>query len=214
MYQNQYYFPPPWFFAPPPPVYSVPNQVITQDDRDVVINNGSAGPPGPPGPIGPQGPQGVAGLQGPQGPQGEPGIPGPIGTQGVPGPQGEQGIAGPQGEQGVAGPPGPPGPTETCINCSDYILVTKDYSVKDTDYYIGVQCTKPTNIILPSTPIEGKIYVIKLEMPPPIGNRKVTLKGNGKTIDNQTQVILENAWECIQVVYRGTGWWVISWLNN
>lgn len=169
-----------------PPIAFVPNATIDLSDP-VYINYDPPSPPGPPGP------------------------PGPVGPQGEQGPQGE---LGPQGEQGEPGPPGPPGPTESCINCSDYILVTKDYSIKDTDYYIGVQATKPTNIILPSTPIEGKIYVIKLEMSPPVGNRKITVKGNGNLIDNQSQVVLENAWECIQVLYRGTGWWVISWFNN
>jgi len=139
---------------------------------------------------------------------------GVAGPPGPPGPPGEAGATGPQGETGPPGPPGPSGPTTECINCSDYILVTKDYSVKGTDYYIGVQATKPTNIILPGTPQEGKIYVIKLEMSPPVGNRKVTLKGNGNLIDDQTQIVLENAWECIQVVYRGTGWWIIGWLND
>lgn len=188
----------PWTW---PPIAFVPNAAIDLSDP-VYINYD---PPSPPGPVGPPGPPGPQGEPGPRGEEGEPGPPGP---------QGEQGVQGLQGEPGVQGPPGPPGPSETCINCSDYILVTKDYSVKDTDYYIGVQATKPTNIILPSTPIEGKIYVIKLEMAPPVGNRKITVKGNGKLIDNQSQVVLENAWECLQVVYRGTSWWVISWFNN
>lgn len=188
----------PWTW---PPIAFVPSGNIDLSDP-VYINYDPPSPPGPPGP---------------PGPQGEEGLPGPQGEQGVPGPQGEQGeqgVPGPQGEQGPPGPPGPSSPTKECINCSDYILTTKDYSVKIDDYYIGVNVTKPTNIILPTAAPEGKIYVIKLEMAPPVGNRKVTVKGNGYTIDGAAQIVLENAWECVQVLFRGNLWHVTSWYNN
>lgn len=168
-----------------PPIAFVPNAAIDLSDP-VYINYD---PPSPPGPAGPPGP---------------------------PGPPGESGAAGPQGEPGPAGPPGPPGPPspgEECINCSNYIITTKDYSVKSDDYYIGVNSTKPTNIILPSVPLEGKIYIVKLEMQSPVGNRKVTLKGNGKSVDGQSSVVLENAYESITIIFRGDGWHIISQYN-
>lgn len=115
---------------------------------------------------------------------------------------------GPPGPQGPAGPPGPPGPENSCK--LETILVTKDYSVLEDDCYIGVKVTKATNIILPSTPVEGKLYIIKLEMSPPVGNRKVTLKGNGSQIDGKSSIILENAHECITIIYRGDSWHIIS----
>ncbi len=183
-----------------PPVPFVPVGMPNFSDP-VVINYD---PPSPPGPPGPQGPQGEAG---PQGPQGEPGPTGPQGEAGPTGPQGPQGEAGPTGPQG---PPGPSSPSESCINCSDNILIEKDYSVTDTDYYIGVKATKPLNVFLPLVPIEGKIYVIKLEMEPPVGNRKVTLKGNGKLIDGKSSVVLENAYESITVLFRTDGWNIIA----
>jgi len=185
----------PWTW---PPIAFVPNGTIDLSEP-VIINYDPPSPPGPQGPPGPVGPTGPAGEAGPKG------------EQGIPGPQGEQGIPGLQGEPGVQGPPGPPGPSSECINCSDYILTEKDYSVKSTDYYIGVKSTKPTNIILPSVPIEGKIYIIKLEMQPPVGNKKVTVKGNGKLVDGQTSVVLENAYESITIIFRGDGWHIISW---
>ncbi len=183
-----------------PPVPFVPVGMPNFSDP-VVINYD---PPSPPGPPGPQGPQGEAG---PQGPQGEPGPTGPQGEAGPTGPQGPQGEAGPTGPQG---PPGPSSPSESCINCSDNILIEKDYSVTDTDYYIGVKATKPLNVFLPLVPIEGKIYVIKLEMEPPVGNRKVTLKGNGKLIDGKSSVVLENAYESITVLFRTDGWNIVA----
>ncbi len=189
-----------------PPVPFVPVGMPNFSDP-VVINYD---PPSPPGPPGPQGPQGEAGPTGPQGPQGEGG---PTGPQGEAGPTGPQGDPGPQGEPGPTGPQGPPGPSspsESCINCSDNILIEKDYSVTDTDYYIGVKATKPLNVFLPLVPIEGKIYVIKLEMEPPVGNRKITLKGNGKLIDGKSSVVLENAYESITVLFRTDGWNIVA----
>lgn len=173
------------YYFPPPWFFTAPPTVfVPQEDNDVVINTTNNNcEPGP---------------QGEQGPAGPPGPPGP---------QGEQGPAGPQGEQG------PPGPGTECINCSDYILTTKDYSVKDSDYYIGVDVTKATNIILPSLPLEGKIYIVKLEMKPPVGNRKVTIKGNGKLIDGQSSVVLENPYESITIIFRGDDWHIISQYN-
>lgn len=155
------------------------------DDRDLFINAniGGAGPPGPPGPPGEQGTEGEQGPKGDTGPQGDP------------------------------GPPGPPGPRGESINCDNIALTNKDYSVKPDDYYIGVNSTKPVSVILPTSPQEGKIYIIKLEMQPPVGNRKVTLKGNGKLIDGQSSVILENAYESITIIFRGDGWYIISQYN-
>jgi hypothetical protein len=182
----------------------------------VVINYDPPSPPGPPGPQGPQGeagPPGPQGEPGPTGPQGESGPIGPQGESGPIGPQGEPGPTGPQGESGPTGPQGPPGPSspsESCINCSDNILIEKDYSVTDTDYYIGVKATKPLSVFLPLAPLEGKIYVIKLEMEQPLGNRKVMLKGNGKLIDGKSSVVLENAYESITVLFRTDGWNIVA----
>lgn len=126
------------------------------------------------------------------------------GEAGPPGPQGPEGPPGPPGPQGEQGPPG------ICDCTCNTVLVDKDYTAKSTDYYIGVSSQKPVNIILPSKPENCKTYIIKAEMPPPLGNRKITVKGNGNTIDGQTSYIMENAWECITILFRGTSWNIIT----
>lgn len=223
----------PWTW---PPVPYIPLGNVDLSDP-VVINYDPPSPPGPPGPPGPAGPAGDQGPTGPTGPAGEQGPIGPTGPSGSPGeqgPQGEQGVSvvdaqvspnpgnlvitlsdGTQIDAGtVVGPPGPtgdqgpPGPSGSC-DC-ETVVTDKDYTVKSSDCYIGVNSTKPVNIILPSSPQQGKSYTIKLEMTPPIGNRKVTLKGNGKLIDGQASVVLENAYESITVLFRTTGWNIIS----
>jgi hypothetical protein len=171
-------------------MFWIPPLGPVNDDRDIFIGNFSGG--------GSAGPQGPAGPAGPAGPQGEPGPTGPAGT------------AGPQGDLGPEGPPGPSSPTKECINCSSNIVIEKDYTVKEDDYYIGCKNNKAISVIMPSVPLEGKIYIIKLEIEPPVGNRKVTVKGNGKQIDGNSSVVLENAYECLQVLFRSNSWNIIA----
>ena len=180
--------------------------------------------PGTPGPPGPQGPQGEPGPEGPQGPQGETGAPGetgPQGPQGEPGVAGAQGPAGPEGPQGpsgVAGPPGPTGPQgpvgpQGPEGGSPYqtILINRDYTVVEYDEYVGVQATGPVKVTLLDDVPEGTHITVKLEMGPPIGNRKVTIKTQGSSlIDNSTSVVLQEPYEYITVLYRGGNWWIIG----
>lgn len=190
----------PWTW---PPVPYIPMGNVDLSDP-VVINYDPPSPPGPPGPPGPTGDQG---------PQGEQGV-SIVDAQVSPNP-GNLIITLSDGTEidagavvGPTGPPGPPGPAGSC-DC-ETVVTDKDYTVKSSDCYIGVNSTKPVNIILPSSPQQGKSYTIKLEMTPPIGNRKVTLKGNGKLVDGQSSVVLENAYESITVLFRTTGWNIIS----
>lgn len=131
------------------------------------------------------------------------GPPGPPGPEGPPGPTGPTGPEGPCGQPGIAG-------ICECNNPCNVVLVTKDYALNPTDYYIGVDSEKPTIITLPGSPKDCKQYIIKLEMEPPVGNRKVTVKGNGKLIDGQSTFIMENAYECLHILFRGDGWHIIS----
>ena len=151
-------------------------------------NNGCECPPGPPGP------------------QGEPG---PTGPEGPPGPAGEQG---PRGKPGPAGPPGPPG------NCScqcSTTLVSEDYTATLDDYYIGVNSSGPVTITLPADCIDCHELIIKAEMGPPLGNRKITVTAfdegmtEGNTIDGQDEVVLEEPYASIRVICRGGNWWVV-----
>lgn len=165
------------------------------DDRDLLINSIISGSavPGPQGPQGPAGPQGEPGLTGPPGPQGDPGATGPAGPTGLQGPPGPQGPAGPEGS----------------VNPLATTLATRNYTALDSDDYIGVVCEEPITITLPLNPAAGNLLIIKLEMSAPIGNRKVTVAGNGSLIDGVTQRTLQQPYECIRLLFRGNEWHVI-----
>jgi len=134
---------------------------------------------------------------------------GPPGPQGPPGPAGEQGPPGPVGETGPAGPPGPPGQEGDPIY--NTLLISTDYTITQNDAYIGVNSTSPVSILLPDDLVEGSVFVIKLEMGPPIGNRKVTVKPENSTsrIDGDSSVVLKRPYESITVIYRGGNWFLI-----
>ncbi len=151
----------------------------------VDIDNAQVGPPGPPGPPGPQGPVGPMGL---------PGLP---------------------GEQGPPGPPGPPGPqpnahTQNCCT-APAILVTTDYEATEEDYYIGVNSTNLVVITLPL--VKDKIcrqIVVKAEMGPPLGNRKVVINPQGTaTIDGQSNYILQQPYESVYLEFHNGNWYTI-----
>ena len=143
---------------------------------------------------------------GPPGPQGEPGPPGP------PGPAGEAGGIGPPGPPGSEGPPGPPG------NCScqcSATLVSQDYTATVDDYYIGVNSLGPVTITLPADCRDCHEIIVKAEMGPPLGNRKITITAfdqgmtEGNTIDGKDEYIIEVPYQSVNLICRGGNWWII-----
>lgn len=153
-----------------------------------IINVGSVIP----GPPGPQGEKGEQGEQGPPGPAGPPGPPGKRGPQGPPGTQ---------------GPPGPPG--ECSCECKT-LLVSEDYTVSNTDYYIGVNSDGPVTITLPSNCTDCHEVIIKAEMGPPLGNRKVTVVvSNNGTIDGKLSYVMTVPYESVRLICRGNEWHII-----
>ena len=132
-----------------------------------------------------------------------PGPPGPPGPMGPPGPQGEQGVPGPQGEQGPQGEPG------TC-ECNS-VVVSKDYTATGKDSYIGVNSSKPVTITLPEECEDCHTVIVKAEMGPPIGNRKVTITTSDQSlIDGDPEYIIEVPYGSVTMVCRGGDWWIVA----
>lgn len=145
------------------------------------------------------------GPPGSQGPQGEPGPPGP------PGPAGEAGEPGPPGPPGPEGPPGPPG---DCSCQCQRILVTEDYTAQVDDYYIGVNSLGPVTITLPADCGDSCEIIVKAEMGPPLGNRKITIvpPDDGSSIvliDGKLSYVIEVPYQSVNLICRGDNWWII-----
>lgn len=128
----------------------------------------------------------------------------------IPGPQGPPGEQGPTGEQGPHGETGPQGPPGSSSGDPIYntILIDDDYIPCQEDAYIGVKSNKPIEILLPTDLAQGTLFVIKLEMGAPIGNRKVKIVAD-TFIDGTDSVTLQNPYESISILYRGNGWYIV-----
>lgn len=134
-------------------------------------------------------------------PPGPPGPPGPSGQDGSPG------EPGPQGEPGPVGPPGPPG--ECTCECTS-ILVSQDYTATLDDYYIGVNSTGPVTITLPADCADCHEIIVKAEMGPPLGNRKITITtSDGSTIDGDDKYVIEVPYQSVNILCRGGNWWIV-----
>ena len=136
--------------------------------------------------------------------------PGPPGPQGEQGEQGPEGPPGPQGEQGEPGPPGPQGEPGVCTCKCKSILVTDNYTATCDDYYVGVNSDKPVTITLPENCIDCCEIIVKAEMGPPLGNRKVTVTTvDGSYIDGADKYIMEVPYQSVNLFCRGGDWHII-----
>jgi hypothetical protein len=185
----------------------VPNDALLQQARQV-LSGGAYMPPIDTGPgndtvIINQGDSNDCNkcVPGPQGPPGEDGATGPIG------PPGQTGEPGPPGPPGATGPAGPPG--ECSYKCTS-ILVSQDYTAQMDDYYIGVNSSGPVTITLPSDCTDCHQIIVKAEMGPPLGNRKVTIvAGNSSTIDESADYVMEVPYESVTLLCRDSNWNIV-----
>lgn len=149
-------------------------------------------------------------------------VPGP---QGEPGPQGDPGVGIADAEVtqnpgdlilllsngstinagNVIGPPGPSGSTTM-----QTVTIVQDYTVTETDCYIGCDLLDATTVTLPATSIPGKTYTIKLEFGAPVGTRKLTLRPAAPALVNGvTAVTLTTPYESVSVIYNNQNYWTI-----
>lgn len=90
------------------------------------------------------------------------------------------------------------------------ILVGEDYECESDDCYIGVNSAGPVTVSLPVDISDGHQIVVKAEMGPPIGNRKVTITTlDGSLIDDSTSFVLSVPYESVHLIRRGFAWHII-----
>ena len=90
------------------------------------------------------------------------------------------------------------------------ILVRTDYESTSDDCYIGVNSSGPVTITLPVVVSDGHQIVVKAEMGPPLGNRKVTINtSDGALIDGSATCVLSVPYESVHLIFRGFEWHII-----
>lgn len=192
--------------------------VINNDNEDCKCITGATGATGSDGLsiTGPTGENGLKGSTGEVGPTGSPGldgigVTGPTGADGEVGPtgftgsQGLQGNTGPKGATGVTGPKG-----AGCCCGESTVVIDSDYQVLPSDYYIGVNSEGPVTITLPEEIDTCVTFIIKSEMGPPVGNRKITITtSDGSLIDGDSNLILQQPYESVTLIYR-EDWFTVA----
>ena len=164
---------------------------------------GSSGSVGATGETGSTGIQGSTGVTGQTGSSGSTGIQGATGITGVTGQTGSSGSTGIQGATGITGATGPG------FECATK-TVSDDYTIVVTDYYIGVDADEAVTIKLPKKPEDCLEYIIKAQMGPPLGNRKVTIVPQGTaTIDGLIEYEMTIPYESVTVISNDGNWWII-----
>jgi len=88
---------------------------------------------------------------------------------------------------------------------------TTTYYAADGEFYIGVASEKAVTVYLPAAAADGTIIVIKAEMKPPLGNRKVQiLTCDGTSIDGYSDAAITVS-HGARVLIRNHGeWFIIS----
>jgi hypothetical protein len=148
--------------------------------------------------------QGVNGATGPEPP------PCPTECIGATGPQGPIGAIGATGSPGEPGPIGATGASGNCSCRCSARVVSQDYSATMDDYYIGVNSTGPTTITLPADCTDCQQIIVKAEMGPPLGNRKITIVvANSGLIDGGTSYVMEVPYESVSMLCRGGEWHIV-----
>lgn len=125
---------------------------------------------------------------------------------GPPGPQGPQGEKGDKGDKGDTGDQGPPGVCE----CNSK-TIDSDYIVQTDDFYIGVNSEEPVTVLLPCGLEKCQVVIVKAEMGPPLGNRKVTIETDGScAIDGGDSFVLQSPYESITLLYNSGNWNIVA----
>ncbi|NBP16187.1 hypothetical protein EBU95_17675 [bacterium] len=101
-------------------------------------------------------------------------------------------------------------------NATGYVNTTTiesapTYVGTDDDFYIGVASDKASTIYLPAAARDGKIIVIKAEMKPPIGVRRITITTtDGSTIDGYESETIRISYGSLILIRNNNNWFSIT----
>lgn len=88
---------------------------------------------------------------------------------------------------------------------------TSTYYATADEFYIGVASEKPITIYLPAAAPDGKIIIIKAEMKPPLGSRKVNIETtDGSTIDGYSDASITVSHGKMTLIRNNKNWFIIA----
>ena len=88
---------------------------------------------------------------------------------------------------------------------------TPTYHSRSCDFYIGVASDRASTIYLPPAVRDGKIIVIKAEMRPPMGSRKINIATtDGSTIDGYSELSITVSHGAKFLIRNRNNWFIIN----
>ena len=89
--------------------------------------------------------------------------------------------------------------------------IRSDYHARDGDAYIGICSEKVLTVYLPPAARDGQIIVVKAEMKPPLGNRKINIATtDGSTIDGYSEDCITVSHGSKTFIRNNGNWFIIS----
>ena len=94
-------------------------------------------------------------------------------------------------------------------------VISDDYTIVETDYYIGVNSIEAVTITLPEGFPDNTKIIIKLEMGLPLNGRTVTLVTEdyssivNTSIDGDSLYVLDKSYQSVTILCRGGHWFII-----
>lgn len=89
-------------------------------------------------------------------------------------------------------------------------LVQTNYTATQDDFYLGVEASGPITITLPECE-DGKQYIIKSEMKPPISNRRIRIvAADGSKFDGYSEHTISVSHDCLWVIRHSINWHIIK----
>jgi hypothetical protein len=90
-------------------------------------------------------------------------------------------------------------------------ITTSTYTGTDDEFYIGISSDKASTVYLPANARDGKIIIVKAEMKPPMGNRKVIIETtDGSKIDGYSDASINVSHGKITLIRNNNNWFIIN----
>lgn len=88
------------------------------------------------------------------------------------------------------------------------VMPAGDYTVLNSDYFVGATTSAARAITLPAAPVAGETHRIK-DITGTGAANNITVSGNGKNIDGAATFVINTNRGSIDVIYNGTEWSIV-----
>lgn len=97
-----------------------------------------------------------------------------------------------------------------CVNTTTISSAPTYFGTND-DLYIGVDTDKATTVYLPADARDGKVLIVKAEMKPPIGDRKIIITTtDGSSIDGAKSTSIRISYGYVVLIRNNSNWFSLS----